>query len=168
MQEFISNLDLGATGLWFPVTVSILFAITVIIVPKKNISWREIYITFSVVGFVTWFCDGLVAREFDLLDLGHPNKAGLGDTLCYTFVPSSLAILYLNYLSKNNKWKLTIIFTIVAMLIEFGMLYVGYMNYKGWNSLISIIVFLIAFGLLLPIHIRVIRNEFVDLKTSLL
>ncbi|GAA3333316.1 hypothetical protein GCM10020331_096880 [Ectobacillus funiculus] len=66
---------------------------------NPHISWREIYITFSVVGFVTWFCDGLVAREFDLVDLGNPNKAGLGDTLCYTFVPSSLAILYLNYLS---------------------------------------------------------------------
>ncbi|WP_299093282.1 hypothetical protein [uncultured Metabacillus sp.] len=159
MQGFIENLDLGAKGLWFPVSVSILLAVIVLFIPKKNISWREIYITFGVVGFVTWFCDGLVAREFDLLDLGHPNKAGLGDTLCYTFVPSSLAILYLNYLTKNNKWKLTIIFTVISLLIDIGMVNVGYMNYKGWDWLMSIIVFLIVFGFLLPIHIRLIRNE---------
>ncbi|KKI92884.1 hypothetical protein WQ54_06785 [Bacillus sp. SA1-12] len=159
MQEFIKNLDLGAKGMWFPVLVSILLAVIVLFIPKKNISWREIYITFGVVGFVTWFSDGLIAREFNLIDLGNPNKAGLGDTLLYTFVPSSLAILHLNYLTKNNKWKLTIMFTVISLLIEFGIIYVEYMNYKGWNWFISLIVYLIVFGFLLPIHMKIIRNE---------
>lgn len=55
------------------------------------------------MGFVTWFCDGLLARGFDLFDIGDPKKAGLGDILSYTFIPTSLAILYLNFLTKNNK-----------------------------------------------------------------
>jgi hypothetical protein len=159
MQEFIKNLDLGAKGVWFPVAASVLFAITALIIPKKNISWKEIYITFGVVGFVTWFSDGLLARGFDLFDVGGPRKAGLGDILSYTFIPTSLAILYLNFLTKNNKWKLTFCFTIISLLIEFGMVYVGYMKFKGWNWLISIIVFLIAFDIILPIHIRFIRKE---------
>ncbi|MEH7549455.1 MULTISPECIES: hypothetical protein [Bacillaceae] len=159
MQQFIVNLDLGAKGLWFPVTASILFALTVLIISKKHISWREIYITFGIVGFVTWFSDGLIARELDLFDIGDPNKAGIGDVLSYTFIPTSLAILYLNYLTKNNKWKLTLYFTLIALLIEFGMVYVGYLKFKGWNWLASIIVFLLAFGFLLPIHIKLIRKE---------
>lgn len=159
MQQFIENLDLEAQGLWFPVTVSILFALTVLIIPKKNISWREIYITFGVVGFVTWFSDGLLARELDLFDIGNPQKAGIGDLLSYTFIPTSLAILYLNYLTTNNKWKLTFCFTLVSLLIEFGMVYVEYLKFKGWNWLFSIIVFLIAFGFLLPFHIKLIRKE---------
>ena len=159
MQEFIKNLDLGAKGLWFPIAASVLFAVTALIIPKKNISWKEIYTTFGVVGFVTWFSDGLLGRVFDLFDIGDPKKAGLGDILSYTFIPTSLAILYLNFLTKNNKWILTICFTILSLLIEFGMVHVGYMKYKGWNWYISIIVFLIAFGFLLPLHIKLIRKE---------
>ena len=158
MQQFLANLDLGAKGLWFPVTASILFALTVLFIPKKNISWREIYITFGLVGFITWFSDGLIARELDLFDIGDPKKAGIGDLLSYTFIPSSLAILYLNYLTTNNKWILTFCFTLIALLIEFGMVHVGYMKYKGWNWYVSIIVFLIAFGFLLPMHIKLIRK----------
>ncbi|ULT59526.1 hypothetical protein L1999_13795 [Neobacillus drentensis] len=159
MQQFLSNLDLGANGLWFPVTASILFALAVLIIPKKIISWREIYITFGVVGFITWFSDGLIARQLDLFDIGDPKKAGIGDLMSYTFIPSSLAILYLNYFTHRNRWKLTICFTFIALLIEFWMVYVGYMKYKGWNWYISTIVFLIAFGFLLPMHIKFIRKQ---------
>ncbi|MDQ0298254.1 hypothetical protein J2S78_000662 [Salibacterium salarium] len=159
MQEFIESLDLGAKGLWFPVTVCALFALTVIIIPKKNISWREIYITFGVVAFSTWFSDSILARGFDLFDLGDAKKSGLGDILSYTFIPSSLAILYLNYLTQNNKWKLTTIFTLISLIITFGMVYFGYMKWKEWNWFISIIVFLFAFGFALPTHIKFIRNK---------
>lgn len=159
MQKFIESLDLGAKGLWFPVTVCILLGLSVIIIPKKYISWREIYVTFGVVGFVTWFSDAILARGFDLFDLGDASKPGLGDILSYTFIPTSLSILYLNYLTKNNKWKLTIIFTLISLIIAFGMVYFGYMKHNGWNWLISIIVFLIAFGFALPIHIKFIRNK---------
>lgn len=159
MDKFIENLDLGAKGLWFPVTVSILLVLIVLFIPKKNINWREIYITFGVVGFATWFTDGLVAREFDLFDVGAPAKAGLGDILSYTFIPSSLAILFLNYFTRNNKWKLTIFFTLLASLVEYGMIYFGYMKYKGWHWSVSIIVFLIVFGFLLPLHIKFIRTD---------
>ncbi|WP_431804670.1 hypothetical protein [Halobacillus andaensis] len=159
MKKFLDSLDLEAMGLWFPVTVSILLALTVIITPKKNISWRETYITFGVVAFVTWFSDSMIARGFDLFDLGDPKKTGLGDLLSYTFIPSSLAILYLNYLKKNNKWKLTIIFTFLSIIITFGMVYSGFMEWKGWNWIISITVYLFAFGFALPAHIKFIRNE---------
>lgn len=158
MDSFIKSLDLGAKGLWFPVTVSILLALTVLFISKKNISWREIYMTFGIVGFVTWISDALIARSLDLIDLGDHNTAGLGDILSYTFIPTSLSILFLNFLTKENKWKLSILFTVLSFLVEVGMFYTGYLKYSGWNWAISLIVFLIAFSFLLPIHLKIIRT----------
>ena len=158
MHDFIENLDLSSQGLWFPVAVSIFLALTVLFIPKK-ISWREIYITFGVVGFATWLSDGILARAIDLFDIGDPKKAGLGDILSYTFIPTSLSILFLNFLTRKNKWILTSLFTLVAFLIQFGMVNFGYMTFKGWSGYISIIVYLLAFGFLLPLHLKIIRNE---------
>lgn len=159
MQKFIENLDLGAKGLWFPVIISILLTTTALFIRKKNITWREIYITFGVVGFATWFSDAMFARILDVFDIGHPKKPGLGDILSYTLIPTSLAILFLNYLTRNNKWKLTIGFTFLSLLIEFGMIHSGYMKYKGWHWSISIIAFVLVFGLLLPKHMAIISND---------
>ncbi len=158
MVKFIYNLDLGAKGLWFPVIVSILLIIIALFIPKKNISWREIYITFGIVGLVTWISDAIIARALDLLDLGDPNKAGMGEILSYTLIPTSLAILFLNYFTKENKWALSFLFTVISIMIETGMIYFGYMKYQGWNTAISAIVFIIAFSYLLPIHIKIIRK----------
>ncbi|MCE4051479.1 MULTISPECIES: hypothetical protein [Bacillaceae] len=158
MHEIIDNLDLSSKGLWFPVTVSIVLVLSVLIIPKK-ISWRDIYITFGVVGFATWLSDGILARAFDLFDIGNPKKAGLGDILSYTLIPTSLSILFLNFLHSKNKWMLTSWFTLAAFLIQFGMVQLGYMTFKGWNGYISIIVYVFAFGFLLPWHLKFITNE---------
>lgn len=41
MDKFLHNLDLGAEGLWFPVTISILLVLFVLLLPKKNISGEK-------------------------------------------------------------------------------------------------------------------------------
>ncbi|MCM3213371.1 hypothetical protein ABER75_19730 [Niallia taxi] len=158
MHEFFTNLDLHAKGLWFPVSVSILLALTVLFIPK-NIPWKEIYITFGVVGLATWLSDGILSRALDLFDIGDPKKAGLGDILSYTFIPTSLAILFINYFTRKNRWILTSWFTLAAFLIEFGMVQLGYLKFKGWNGYFSIIAFVIAFGFLLPLHLKIIRSD---------
>lgn len=158
MDKFIHNLDLGAKGIWFPITVSIVLVLTSLFIPKKNITWRDMYITFGIVGLFTWISDAIVARGFDLIDLGDPTKGGIGEILSYTFIPTSLSILFINYFTKKNKWKLTILFTILSFLIETGMLFFGYMEYTGWSMFISFIVFIIAFYFLLPIHIKILKR----------
>lgn len=159
MQSWIDQLDLGAKGFWYPTTVSILLVLTVIFIPKKRITWRDIYITFGVVGFATWISDAFITRTFNWLDLGNPDKSGLGEILCYTFIPTSLSVLYLNYLTASNKWKMAIIFTILSSLVELGMIYSGYMKYNGWHWGFSIIAFLIIYGFVLPIHMRIIKHR---------
>ncbi|ALC81747.1 MULTISPECIES: hypothetical protein [Bacillus] len=159
MNNLLDKLDLTSKGLWFPIVVTILLFITVLIVPKKHITWREVYITFGILGFATWLSDTLVARVFDLIHLGNPKEAGIGDILSYTFIPTSLGVLFFNFFTKKNKWKLTIFFTVLSLLVDIGMQLSGYMAYNGWNLIYSIIFYLFAFRFLLPFHIRLIRGN---------
>lgn len=104
-------MDLGAKGLWMPITLAIILLLFVLIMPKNKITWREIYVTIGVIGLATWVADNIFAGYLNLVDFGHPRYSGIGELLTYSFVPSSLAVIYLNYLNKNNKWKLVILFT---------------------------------------------------------
>ncbi|PKG23133.1 hypothetical protein [Niallia nealsonii] len=158
MNQLISNLDLHAKGLWFPVSMSIILLLIVIFIPQKNITWKEIYITFGIIAFITWFCDGLIGRVFNLLDLGNPKLTGLGEIFCYTFIPTSLANLYLNYFIEQNKWKLAAIFIPCSLGIDIGMTLSGYMVFHGWSLIYSIIIYFFTYGFFLPLHIRFIRS----------
>lgn len=109
---------------------------------------------------MTWISDAILGRVLDLLDLGNPHKTGLGEILSYTFIPSCLAIIFLNYLTESNKWKLTILFTCISTIIDLGMQYSGYMIFHGWSMFYSIIVFLITYQFILPLHLRFIRREY--------
>ncbi|MEH7023388.1 hypothetical protein [Priestia megaterium] len=56
MEQAIQHLDLSAHGLWFPITVSLCLFILAFFLFKRKLTWRDFYITFSVVGFVGWLC----------------------------------------------------------------------------------------------------------------
>ncbi|API93580.1 hypothetical protein J32TS6_09880 [Virgibacillus pantothenticus] len=158
MDKVIHNLDLHSKGIWFPITISIVLALIMLFVPKKHITWKELYAMFGIIAFITWVSDAIIGRTLDLIDLGNPKTAGLAEILVYTFVPSSLSILFSNYYTSKNKWLLVLIFTIIASVIEWIMVQLGYLKYKGWNPLISITVYIIAFGFLIPAHIKMLRT----------
>jgi hypothetical protein len=155
MDLIFKNLDLSAEGLWLPVSLGIILLIYALLMPKK-ISWREVYITIGVIGFVTWVIDGIFSRYLDLVDFGHPKIIGIGEFISYNFVPSSLSVIYLNYLNISNKWKLAIIFTVISAIIEWAVVKVGYMKLTHWNHLFSIPIFFIVYSYILPLHFRII------------
>jgi hypothetical protein len=157
METVIKNLDLEAKGLWLPITISIILLLVALLMPKKNIGWREFYITMGVIGLVTWVADGIFARFLDLVDFGHPKISGIGELITYSFVPSSLAVIYLNYLNLANKWKLVILFILISILIEWSVVQVGYMKLTHWNHLFSLPIFFIVYSFVLPIHFRIIK-----------
>ncbi|WP_080848221.1 hypothetical protein [Cytobacillus gottheilii] len=155
----LDNLDLGAKGLWFPIIVSIALFLTLCFIPKKKINIVEIYIIFCIVAFVTWLSDGIVLRVFDLIDLGAPDKPGLGDILSYTFIPPSLACIFLCYLDSRNKWIFVILFSAISFLIELGMEFSGYMDTNHWFKYVSLIFYIITFAFLLPLQLKIIRQR---------
>ncbi|AVD54546.1 hypothetical protein BEH_24605 (plasmid) [Priestia filamentosa] len=160
MHPITQNLDLSARGIWFPISVGLLLFFFSLFMPKRRINWVEFYITFGVVGYVAWMSDTVVGRMLDLVDLGDPKITGLGEFASYTFTPSSLSVIYLNYAKKTNKWILVFLFTLLSTLIEWVMIQVGYLKMKNWSFFIfSIIAYLIVFSLILPVHVKVIRNN---------
>lgn len=160
MEKIIHRLDFGAEGLWFPLTVSLILALCMLIQPKRLISWVELYITFGVVGLAAWLSDVLVMRVLDWVDLGDAKITGIGEVLSYTLVPTSLAILYLNLTPYENRWRNSIVFTLLSFLIQAGMEYVGYMKVVSPLILyISPIFYLIVFRFILPIHLRIIKKQ---------
>ncbi|MFX3618639.1 MAG: hypothetical protein ACE3JK_14115 [Sporolactobacillus sp.] len=157
-QEVLKNLDLHANGIWVPLTVVSLLIILVIFTPKKHISWRKIYVTFGVIGFITWFSDSIISRLLNLTDFGNPITDGISDILSYCFIPSSLACLYLNYFNGRNRNLLAPIFIIVSLCIELSMLRVGYLRFHGWNTFFSLIIYALAYYIFLPLHAKIISK----------
>jgi hypothetical protein len=157
MEPIIKNLDLNAKGLWLPVALGIGLLLYALLMPKKEISWRELYITLGVVGFATWVSDSIFAKYLDLVDFGDPNIVGIGEFITYNLVPSSLSVIYLNYLNRDHKWKLVIIFTVISFLIEWAVVKIGYMRLTHWNHLYSVPIFFLVYSYMLPLHLKLIK-----------
>jgi hypothetical protein len=158
MSSVIKNLDLGAQGLWFSIVSSLILFLYALFMPKKEINWRDFYVTFGVIGFAAWVSDSLFGKMLDLVDFGDPQVTGIGEFLSYSLIPSSLGVIYLNYFKKTNKWALVIVFTVISALIEWGMRKVGYMKIHGWSFFISIPVYLVVYSIFLPLHRRIIKG----------
>lgn len=157
MESIIKSLDLNAKGLWLPVSLGIVLLSYALLMPKKEISWRELYITIGVVGFATWVSDSIFAKYLDLVDFGDPNIVGIGEFITYNFVPSSLSVIYLNYFTRDRIWKLAIIFTVLSFLIEWAVVKAGYMKLTHWNHLFSIPIFFLVYRYILPLHLNIIK-----------
>ena len=161
MNTFIRNLDLQQQGIWFPLVISAIVLLFVLFMPKRQINWRGIYLTFGVVGFVALMLDiFIVAEYFDLFDIGDPNIEGFGDLVTYGIIPACLAVAYLNYFDRKNKWLYVFLFTLVSFLFEWGLTQVGYMKLKGWQNWYSIAVYLIVYGLWLPWHLKLLQHPY--------
>jgi len=157
LNSIIRSLDLHAQGNWLPIMLSVLLFLYALFMPKKEIGWREFYITFGVVGYFAWISDVVIAKTLNLVDYGNPNITGIGEFLSYSLIPSSLSVIYVNYLKKTNKWILAITFIIISSLIEWGMIKVGYEKSHGWSFFISIPLYFVVFSFFLPLHSKFIK-----------
>jgi hypothetical protein len=54
-----------------PVSIAVIFL--VIFFMPKNITWREIYLTWGIVGFLSWTADIVSPSVIDLYNIG-PTK----------------------------------------------------------------------------------------------
>ncbi|MET1247461.1 hypothetical protein ABWW58_01560 [Sporolactobacillus sp. STCC-11] len=158
MNSIVKNLDLTSKGVWFPITLSILLLLFTLFMKKKQLTWREIYLTYGVFGFIAWMFDTITGNVFDFYDVGNPSITGLGDFMGFSFIPSSLAAIYLNFRTERNKWFMVTLFTAISLFIHWGIQWSGYFKSKGWNSIVSLVIFIIAYWLIVPLHLRIMRH----------
>lgn len=150
------NLDLSQ-GVWYPLAIGALLFIICLYSARIN-RWRQTFITFGVVGYIAWMTDMITGVLLDLFDLGNPSIEGIGDIFSFGIIPSSLACIFVNYLNEKNRLVLTITFIVLSLAFEFGLVGVGYMKLKNWNTLLSLPVYILMFGVYLPLHKKYIAR----------
>ncbi|MFC0271465.1 hypothetical protein ACFFIX_08360 [Metabacillus herbersteinensis] len=145
-------------GWWYPAILGSVLLLFMIFMPKR-LSWREIYITFSLIGYIVWTVDMTLAAPLDIFDIGHPKKEGLPEILLFSVIPSCLSVIYLNYYSQEKKWFYVVLFVVVSLILEWVTVKVGLMELKLWKTWWSTPVHFVAYAYFLPWHLKFIRRN---------
>jgi hypothetical protein len=151
------DFDLGQ-GWWYPAILGSVLFLIVLLMPKVRINWKEIYITFGIIGYIVWMIDTTIAVPFDIFDINHPKKTGLSEIILYGVIPSCLSIIYLNLYKREKKWTLVTFFVIISFILEWLTSKVGVMK-GAWQIWWSIPIFLVAYAFFLPWHLKFIRKK---------
>ncbi|EST11498.1 hypothetical protein [Sporolactobacillus laevolacticus] len=61
MYLILGKLDLGAKGIWYPISLVVILILFILFMKKRELTWRQIYTTFGVVCAVTWIVDMIVS-----------------------------------------------------------------------------------------------------------
>ncbi|NPV92169.1 MAG: hypothetical protein HPY50_15485 [Firmicutes bacterium] len=159
MNKFIQGLDLGAQGVWFPIVIGVIALLFVVLMPKKRLNWMGIYLTFGVVGYVTIMLDIFILGQYvDLFDIGDPFLEGIGDLFTYTIIPPCLAVIFLNYFDRLQKWWYVAFFMAVSFSYEWVLTRLGFMVLKGWQNWYSIPVYFLVYSYWLPWHFGLLKS----------
>lgn len=154
MSLIFGRLDLEAKGIGYPISLVALLILFILFMKKRQLTWLQIYTTFGVVCSVTWIMDVSAAIYFDAFRYGSDHGIGIADLLSISFIPSGLAIIYLNYRTKSNKWLMLILFSLLSLAIELAAIHIEYFHLKYWKIYYSGIMYVIIYGLILPLHKR--------------
>lgn len=143
-------------GWWYPAILSVILLLIVFFMPKR-LNWKEIYITFGIIGYILWMIDMTIAVPFDVFDLGDPQKEGIPELTLFGIIPSCLSVIYLNLFKEDKKWFLVIFFVITSLILEWLTTKVGLM--KNYNNLYSTPIHFVAYAFYLPWHLKFIRRN---------
>jgi hypothetical protein len=154
----LSNMDFYTQGLWFAALVSVLLALYLALMPKRLRGSSMLFVYLSI-GFVAFLIDTLLGIIVDLFDIGAPQLSSLPEVLNYGVVPPLLAVIFLNHAVNGSKWVPVLLFTALSSLYEWSAVRVGLMRLHGWQPWMSIPVYLVIYGLVLPWAARQLGEE---------
>lgn len=149
----------GEGYVWSLVIISILF---VLIMPKKNLTWVGIFITFVFSAGLTWTFDTISMSTFNLFDLAKKISIELTDALLIGVVPASIATIYVNFYKHHKKWNFIFIFTLLCFVLEYGLVLFGYMKNNSWNTWYGIPVYFIIFTFFFPWYVKLLSKQLVN------
>ncbi|GIN86325.1 hypothetical protein J6TS2_27110 [Heyndrickxia sporothermodurans] len=144
-------------GWWYPAFLSLILLLIVLFMPKKRMSWKEIYITFGIIGYIVWMVDMTIAVPFNLFDIGNPQKEGIPEITLFGIIPSCLSVIYLNLYKEEKKWFWVVLFVILSIVLEWLTTKVGLI--KHWKTWWSLPVHFVVYAFYLPWHLKYIRKD---------
>ncbi|ALC81912.1 MULTISPECIES: hypothetical protein [Bacillus] len=153
-------------GEWYVWILGVALLLIVLFMPKKNLTWTGIFVTLGVAGDITWLADTVAAVPIDLFDIAKKNTTELSDTFLLTFVPASIATIYVNFYIPQKKWVFTVFFTFLSFLLESGLVQVGYMKNIYWETWYGIPIYFVLFGFFFPWLLRILSKKLVKLDFS--
>ncbi|MGG7621453.1 hypothetical protein [Bacillus coreaensis] len=148
-------------GEWYVWTLVIISIIFVLIMPKKNLTWVGIFITFVFSAGLTWTFDTISMSTFNLFDLAKKISIELSDALLIGIVPASIATIYVNFYKPQKEWVFVLSFTLLCFVLEFGLVQFGYMKNNGWNTWYGIPVYFIIFKFFFPWYFNLLAKPLV-------
>ncbi|MFM9329268.1 hypothetical protein [Paenibacillus mesotrionivorans] len=157
-SEVMNRLDLHAKGAWVVYSTGALLLLLALLL-KRKLTWREYYVTFGIISTAAWLGNIVLFFQLDLLDSGDPSIGGIADIIVFTFAPSSISLLFLNFYKPNIKWAMSIGFTLLAVALEYWLVTVGFFTQKGWQVWYSIPLYFLFFFFFLPWHLRYVRGK---------
>ncbi|MGS2779686.1 hypothetical protein ACVBAX_20195 [Robertmurraya sp. GLU-23] len=148
-------------GEWYVWTLVIISIIFVLIMPKKNLTWVGIFITFVFSAGLTWTFDTISMSTFNLFDLAKKISIELSDALLIGIVPASIATIYVNFYKPQKEWVFVLSFTLLCFVLELGLVQFGYMKNNGWNTWYGIPVYFIIFKFFFPWYFNLLTKPLV-------
>ncbi len=119
---------------------------------------QEFLFHFATVGYVVWMVNITIAAPFDIFDIGT-KRDGLPELLLYGFIPSLLALIFLNFYKEGKKnISLVFLFVIISFILEYFTTKSGIMTSGIWKPWYSIPVFFIAYYFYLPWQLKFLRT----------
>lgn len=146
-------------GEWYVWTLLFFLILIVLLMPKKNLTWAGIFITLGVAGHLTWVSDSIAGSVLDLFDLAKRNTTELSDSFLLSFVPACISIIYVNFYSSHKRWIFAVIFTLFSFFLELGLVKVGYMRNKNWETWYGIPVYFIIYRFFFPWFLKLIITK---------
>ncbi|WP_338448460.1 hypothetical protein R4Z09_19815 [Niallia oryzisoli] len=148
-------------GEWYVWILVIISVFTVLLMPKKNLTWIGVFITLGVAGHLTWISDSLVGGAFDLFDLAKKNTIELSDAFLISFVPACISTIYVNFYNFKKGLIFSSIFTLLSFVLEIGLVKVGYMENKNWETWYGIPVYFIFYRFFFPWFLGLLSKKLV-------
>lgn len=142
---------------WFTYTTLVINLIVIWFMPK-HLTIREIYVTWFVVALINLSSDVVLDLYFKLYELSSGGVQLWVHFLELT-LGASYGIIYLNFMPKKvvKFVPYLIVWLVFALALEFVLIKINFINYKGWNLWYSL-PYYIFFMLFLRWHIKFIRK----------
>lgn len=144
---------------WFPYTIIFINVLIIWFMPKR-LTKHEIYILWFVLAAITVFADLLFGAAIDLFDYGPNKQITVFELPVEALLPPSFGVIFLNFMPhKRRKFILYYILWIsFTILFELTNVWVGFLNYKGWNIGFSTLIYFAIF-LFIRWHYYFIRKR---------
>lgn len=150
---------IGVLILWYFASTAIFITLLLLILMPKNLSTKEIYVTWWTLAYLVLVVDIILGATYDLFDYGGDKDITVPDLLFEATMAPFAGIIFLNFMPKEKKkfFLYTLLWTFLATVFEWLSVKNELLDYKGWNLFFSIPFYPLT-SIFLRLHLAFLRR----------